>query len=97
MRTGVALFRVATLVAAIVAPFEASASTVRPMNLEELPARAARIFVGRCAELESSLHASLGTPVTRSTFEVEEVLKGGPETRISFRRPGDRGGERQAG
>jgi hypothetical protein len=51
------------------------ASQVRPVNLEELTARADRIFAGRCTETKLVPNDKLGA-VTRVTFEVERVIKG---------------------
>jgi hypothetical protein len=74
------------------------ASQVRPVNLEELTARADRIFAGSCVEIEKVAHPQLGS-VTRVTFEVERAIKGdlgatltievvGPEVGRAAQHPG---------
>ncbi len=52
------------------------ASQVRTLDLEELTARAGRIFSGRCVAVESVVHPQLSFAVTRVTFEVEQAVKG---------------------
>ncbi len=63
------------LVLALVAS-GANASTVRPLNLEEMTGRAAQVFVGRCTAVEIVTDEVLGVPVAVATFEVRAVLKG---------------------
>ena len=89
-RRSSSMFRAAAWVAVALAPCGATASTVRPMNLEEMTERAARIFVGRCADVASAEHPAVRAGVTRSTFDVDEVLKGSPAARVSFRHIGTR-------
>lgn len=57
-------------------------STVRPLNIEQLVARAGRILVGRCVAAEPGKDGVLGMSVTRYTFEAEIILKGAPGTRV---------------
>ena len=59
------------------------ASQVRPVNLEELTARADRIFVGRCIETQVVPSEKLGA-VTRVTFAVERVVKGDLEATLTI-------------
>lgn len=71
--------------AAIAAVPGAAASTVRPLNLEEMTERAAQIFVGRCLAVETTLDERLGVPVTVATFEVGVALKGGAGRTVTVR------------
>jgi hypothetical protein len=69
--------RAALLVLLVLWPIsEVASSTVRPLNIEELTARAAQIFVGRCIAVELARDEQLGLPVTVATFEVSVALKG---------------------
>ncbi len=52
------------------------ASTVRPVNLEQMSDRAASIFSGRCVDVSYGTHPTLGVEVTLATFEVERSIKG---------------------
>ncbi len=63
----------------------AVASTVRPLNLEELTGRAAQVFVGRCTAVEIVTDEVLGVPVAVATFEVRAVLKGAVARTVTIR------------
>ncbi len=52
------------------------ASTVRPVNLEQMSDRAATIFSGRCIDVSYGRHPTLGIEVTLATFEVDRAIKG---------------------
>jgi len=54
----------------------AQATTVKPLNLEEMTARAATIFSGRCLTVRVMHDAALGADVTVVTFHVDRALKG---------------------
>ena len=73
------------LLALFLAAADAAASTVRPLNLEEMTGRAAQIFVGRCTVVESVTDEVLGVPVTIATFEVSAVLKGAVGRTVTIR------------
>ena len=63
----------------------APASRVRPMNLEEMTARAERIFHGRCTTVERVRDEDPGLDVIRVTFEVERRVKGSAPAQITVR------------
>ena len=67
----------AALVFAALADVDAHHAVLR-FNLEEMTVTADRIFIGRCVALDprEELIAGGELPVTRYTFEVEQVLKG---------------------
>ncbi len=52
------------------------ASTVRPVNLEQMSQRAATIFSGHCIDVSYGTHPTLGVEVTLATFEVDRAIKG---------------------
>lgn len=64
------------------------ASLVRQVNLEEMTARADRIFSGRVVEVRLDLDDE--RPVTTVTFEVDRVVKGDLEATVTLRMRGDR-------
>lgn len=66
----------------------ARASQVRPINIEEMTGRAARIFAGRCVEVQTTVDPAFGHEVTLATFEVDRVVKGSLGRTISVRMPG---------
>ncbi len=80
MRAGIASPRsralVACLVTAALAAIPSSASQVRPVPLEEMAQRAARIFSGRCTHSRVSLDQASGRAVTEATFRVDRAVKG---------------------
>lgn len=61
-----------------------SALSVLQLNLEQLTALADRIFVGKCSSVVDSYDRE-GRPIQIVTYDVEEVLKGSPARRITFR------------
>jgi hypothetical protein len=61
------------------------ATQVRPLNLEEMTARAERIFSGRCVEISHIEDPDLGDAVIVATFEVHRVVKGGADARVQVR------------
>lgn len=61
------------------------ASRVRPMNLEELTARAERIFQGRCTAVEPVIDNGPGPERIRVTFQVERAVKGSPPAELTVR------------
>ena len=52
------------------------ASQVRPVNLEQMTQRAARIFSGRCIQTSVEYDAALGRNITVATFRVQRAVKG---------------------
>jgi hypothetical protein len=60
------------------------------MNLEEMTARADRIFVGECVSAEARFAPIGGAnlPVTLYTFAVDEMIRGEPSETVSFRQCG---------
>jgi len=76
----------------------APASRVRPMNLEEMTARAERIFHGRCTAVELVRGEESGLDVVRVTFLVERLVKGSAPAQLTVRMLADPSGEsRDAG
>jgi hypothetical protein len=71
------LRRIVALAAVIAIP-SARAATVRPVNLEEMAARAATIFSGRCLAVRTIHDDALGAEVTVVTFRVDRAVKGDP-------------------
>jgi len=67
---------VCLLLGFLVGSFPATASRVRPLNLEQMTERAERIFTGRCLDVRTERHAESGLEVTVATFAVDQVLKG---------------------
>jgi hypothetical protein len=55
-------------------------------NLEEMEATADRVFVGRCAAIDTAREAIAQghLPVTHYTFDVEQVLKGDVPAKLTF-------------
>ena len=83
------------LAALIISP-PLEAATVRPVNLEEMTARAAAIFSGRCLAVRAVHDDALGAEVTVVTFRVDRAVKGdlGPTHTIRLldgEHPGDAG------
>lgn len=78
--------RAALLMLVVLWPIsQIAASTVRPLNLEELTTRAGQIFVGRCIAAETARDEQLGLPVTVATFEVRVALKGAAGRTVTVR------------
>ena len=64
---------VLTLVSlAVIAPLRAT--TIAPLNLEEMTARAATIFSGTCTAVEVVEDEALGAPVAVATFRVDRSV-----------------------
>jgi hypothetical protein len=62
----------------------ASASRVRPVNLEEMTARAGRIVAGECVAVEVVRDDELGLDVARVTLRVDQSLKGVPDETVTL-------------
>lgn len=71
----------------VLAPLAASSLTVLQLNLEQLTALSDQVFVGRCASVVQE-RDSAGRPVQVITYDVEEMLKGEPAARVTFRQLG---------
>lgn len=67
------------------------ASQVRPLNVEQMTERAARIFSGRCVATEIVVDTELGVAVTVATFEVDRVAKGDVGGTVALRMLGGDG------
>ena len=68
---------------------DARATTVRRFAFDELCGGAGSIVVARCVAVTTEFDAAVGLPFTRTTFEVQDVLKGDPATRrVTVRMPG---------
>lgn len=63
----------------------ARASQVRPINLEQMSERAAKIFTGRCLETSVTLDPQLGREITVVTFAVEQAFKGETEPTVTIK------------
>ena len=61
------------------------ATTVRPLNLEQLTARAGHIVVGRCISVRDLPQTAHGMPVREVTIRVDRALKGGSGPTLTFR------------
>jgi hypothetical protein len=66
----------------------AGASQVRSLNLEQMTARAATVFAGRCVEVRT-VSDPTGREITVATFEVHRAVKGSSPGAITIRMPGD--------
>lgn len=82
----------------VLCPRQAAATSVRPVNLEEMTARASRIVLGRCADIVEIRDPASGLLVSRATFAVDRVVKGGVGSTLTVTtprfdrdRPGDSG------
>jgi len=71
--------------ALVLAAPPALATQVRPLNLEEMTDRAARIFYGRCIFAEAVHDPVLGADVTVLTFAVIRAVKGDSGGRVTVR------------
>jgi hypothetical protein len=76
---------VATLLAATALPPPAHASRVRPVNLEQMTARAGRIVQGECTAVEVERDTELQCDVASVTLRVEQTLKGDTAETLTFR------------
>ena len=61
------------------------ASRIRSLNLEEMTARADRVFHGRCTDVRVALDPALGQTVTWVTFVPERAVKGQARGRITMK------------
>lgn len=61
------------------------ASQVRPVNLEQMTDRAAKIFEGRCVETSVTRDPQIGREVLTATFEVGRTVKGEVGSTITVR------------
>ena len=68
------LLMAAGLVGGVVAN-QVHATTVLPLNMEQMLADASRVFIGTCSSVEAGKTAE-GIPYTAYTFAVSEGLKG---------------------
>jgi hypothetical protein len=66
---------------------KASATQVRPLNIEEMTERATTIFAGRCLQVRVETDHTLGNDVTVATFRVERSIKGNAGNTITVRMP----------
>ena len=78
---GVAVAALATVGGAL----PAAASQVRPVNLEQLTARAGLIFAGRCIASSAVQDPALEREITVATFEVERAVKGEAGAAVTIR------------
>jgi hypothetical protein len=74
-------------VTALVSAPPAWSSSLRPVNLPQMVQQADRIVVGRAVS-EWTGRDERGFPATRTTFEVSQVLKGGPLRKIEIKQLG---------
>lgn len=65
------------------------------VGIEEMAARADRIFVGRCVEARGEVDAAHGVSVTRYTFSVSRSVKGQVGGTVTFRQYGGQVGKRR--
>ncbi len=86
-------FLIASLTLAILAGGYLSATTLRPLNLEDLTRKAGRIVVGRCISVEKVTHPKLGIPVEKVTLRVERMLKGRGGRTLTFQVASAAGGD----
>ena len=63
----------------------ARASQVRSVNLEEMTAKAATIFAGRCLDVETVRDPALGRDVSVARFEVHRAIKGASGSIVTVR------------
>lgn len=78
---------VALAMAALVTAPPVWSSSLRPVNLPEMVLQADRIVVGRAVS-EWTGRDEHGFPATLTTFEVSQVLKGGPMQRVRVKQLG---------
>lgn len=82
----------AALMAALLGGSLSHATRVRPLNLEQLTDKAARIVSGRVLSVEAGEDAALGTVVTVVTLELDRSLKGGQSRTLTLKMLGSREG-----
>jgi hypothetical protein len=68
----------------------AFALTVLQLNLNQLTALSEKVFVGKCVEVRP-VSGVQGRNVEQVTFEVKEMLKGTPTSRVTFKQLSDSG------
>ena len=73
------------------------ASLIRPVNLEQMTARADRIFSGRCVSVHAARDPELGQMVTYATFKVERAVKGEIRGAVTIKMLGAEGSGAVAG
>ncbi|MCI0655841.1 MAG: hypothetical protein L0170_02075 [Acidobacteria bacterium] len=61
-----------------------SATTLRPLNLEELTQKAGTIVVGRCVAVGQGTHTRLHIPLSKVTIQVDRTLKGRAGKTLTF-------------
>jgi hypothetical protein len=66
----------------------AVATTVRPVSLEHMAARASLVAEGRALSSHSQWNASHTMIVTYTRFRISRVLKGGAAQEVTIRQPG---------
>ena len=71
------------------------ATKVVALGIEEIVARADRIFVGTCVEARGETDPEHGIVVTRYTFSVSRPVKGQVGGTVTFRQYGGRAGKRR--
>jgi hypothetical protein len=76
----------------VFASLSTRASQVRPMNLEKMTQRATTIFAGVCTGVETQHDATLGRPVARVSFRVDQVVKGAAAATLTIRLLGNAAG-----
>jgi hypothetical protein len=75
----------------------AEASRVRGLNLEEMTARADRIFNGKCVEIRVGVDPALGQTVTWVSFVPEHAVKGQVKGRITMKLLGNQSARARPG
>jgi hypothetical protein len=73
------------------------ASHVRTLNLEEMTARADRIFHGRCIKIQVSTDPDLRQVVTYATFVPQSAAKGSVHGRLTIKMLGNQSASAQPG
>lgn len=73
------------LLLGILIPGAARATTVRPLNIEELTEKAGRIVSGQVVAIDVSTDPALDLPVARVTLAVQRTLKGSGGSTLAFR------------
>jgi hypothetical protein len=64
------------------------ATTVRPVSLEHMAARASLVAEGRAVSSHAQWNASHSMIVTYTRFRISRVLKGGAAQEVTIRQPG---------
>lgn len=76
--------RIVLALAAFLMALPAWGLTVLQLNLEQLAALSEKVFVGRCLSVGAARDRS-GRQVQTVTFQIEEMLKGEPAEKVTFR------------